>query len=376
MTREAFDLAVRRLAGDGDLLLERTLVLLGELASYAPIPSAALAESARRNLDTAVRALRSGRELSPEELPESGITRERARQGVPIEDMLWGYRANIGVIQRRFIEIAFTEGVAPELMLDGSRLLWSLGDAFTHQVMRWYQEWTVEQALRDSHLREEFVRELLTGTIGQADLGRRCAAYGLDEFGRYAAVRARGESRGGVEELRRLLERRGSAPGRPALIAVLGGECAGVVARRPAPVPGLVVGVGARLPLARQAESFHIAGNVLEAATRLHTEGVFALEDLSWRVAAANAPEVGAYLVERYLTPLREHGEFGRQLEVTLRAYLDNGQNIARTAAALVVHVNTLRHRLNRFTELTGASLTSTEVIVELAWALEFGALD
>ncbi|MET8184089.1 helix-turn-helix domain-containing protein [Streptomyces sp. NPDC005336] len=33
----------------------------------------------------------------------------------------------------------------------------------------------------------------------------------------------------------------------------------------------------------------------------------------------------------------------------------------------MVIHVNTLRHRLRRFGEITGTSLSSTNVIVELA---------
>jgi putative transposase len=59
-----------------------------------------------------------------------------------------------------------------------------------------------------------------------------------------------------------------------------------------------------------------------------------------------------------------------------VRAYLTSGLSIGRTAAKLMIHVNTLRHRLRKFSELTGASLSSTDVIVELAWALELGAMD
>jgi putative transposase len=108
----------------------------------------------------------------------------------------------------------------------------------------------------------------------------------------------------------------------------------------------------------------------------LHETGVFGVEDLSWRLAAVDVPEVTAHLRRRYLEPLRSEGEFGAVLEETLRTYLSQGLNVARSAAALVTHVNTLRYRLRRFTELTGQSLESTEVLVELTWALELGAVD
>ena len=115
------------------------------------------------------------------------------------------------------------------------------------------------------------------------------------------------------------------------------------------------------------AASFRTANRVLEVACRLHPAGVFSIEDMSWRLAAAADSEVGRHLATRYLLPLRTLGEFGQQLEHTVRAYLASGLNVGRTAAQLVVHVNTLRYRLQRFSEITGASLSSTEVIVELA---------
>ncbi len=53
-----------------------------------------------------------------------------------------------------------------------------------------------------------------------------------------------------------------------------------------------------------------------------------------------------------------------------MRAYLEHDRSIPRTAAALHVHVNTPRYRLSRFEALTGRSLTQTDTLVELAWAL------
>ena len=37
----------------------------------------------------------------------------------------------------------------------------------------------------------------------------------------------------------------------------------------------------------------------------------------------------------------------------------------------LDVHPNTVRHRLERFEEITGRSLRETETVVELWWALQ-----
>jgi DNA-binding PucR family transcriptional regulator len=45
--------------------------------------------------------------------------------------------------------------------------------------------------------------------------------------------------------------------------------------------------------------------------------------------------------------------------------------HIDETAGALHVHPNTLRHRLRRFEEATGANLRQPSDLIELWWALE-----
>ncbi|GLX07321.1 hypothetical protein Misp03_42470 [Microbispora sp. NBRC 16548] len=71
------------------------------------------------------------------------------------------------------------------------------------------------------------------------------------------------------------------------------------------------------------------------------------------------------------LGPLREHdARRGSDLEPTLRAFLDHDGQWAATAAALHIHVNTLRNRLAKITELTGRDVGRTEDRVDLFLAL------
>jgi DNA-binding PucR family transcriptional regulator len=37
------------------------------------------------------------------------------------------------------------------------------------------------------------------------------------------------------------------------------------------------------------------------------------------------------------------------------------------------MHVNSLRHRLERYREITGADLADTETVAEVWWALQYG---
>jgi hypothetical protein len=71
------------------------------------------------------------------------------------------------------------------------------------------------------------------------------------------------------------------------------------------------------------------------------------------------------------LGPLRAHDSArSGELESSLRAFLDNNAHWAATAAALHVHVNTLRNRLARVAELTGRDVNRTEDLVDLFLAL------
>ncbi|HEY4571909.1 MAG TPA: helix-turn-helix domain-containing protein, partial [Kribbella sp.] len=74
------------------------------------------------------------------------------------------------------------------------------------------------------------------------------------------------------------------------------------------------------------------------------------------------------------LGPLREHDRLrDSELEATLRAFLANDGQFGATAAALFVHVNTLRNRLAKITELTGRDVARTADRVDLYLALEAG---
>ena len=77
---------------------------------------------------------------------------------------------------------------------------------------------------------------------------------------------------------------------------------------------------------------------------------------------------------ESLLAPLEEHdARQGSDLVATLRTFLDSGGRWQETAQSLHVHVNTLRHRLERVESLTGRRLDSTPDRVDLWLALQAG---
>ncbi|MEV0407650.1 PucR family transcriptional regulator ligand-binding domain-containing protein [Actinoallomurus sp. NPDC050550] len=87
-------------------------------------------------------------------------------------------------------------------------------------------------------------------------------------------------------------------------------------------------------------------------------------------------PETLRRFSSAVLDPLRAHDAArGGGLEASLRAFLDNDSHWAATAAALHVHVNTLRNRMTRVAELTGRDVNRTEDLVDLFLALRADAL-
>lgn len=348
--------------------------VLRDLSSYQTVEPAALEISVSRNLAIAVRALRSGHPPAASDLVEAEqTTRERFGHGIPVEEIIRAFRISIGLIQERFVEICFAEGVPADATLAGSRILWATGDAFTTRVITAYHAFDLDSALQDAQRRTGYVRAMLHGQLNIAESAGDIATYRLDPDARYAAIRCLVAPEA-AERTRRAVEAGGSLPNRAALVAVDGGECLGIVARRPSPDVARVIGIGPFVPLREVADSFRVASRTCEVAGLLGRRGVFGIEDLTWRLAAADHPDVTGFLTERYLAPLRAEGEFGAVLEETLRVYLAHGMNITRSSEVLVTHANTLRYRLRRFTELTGRSLDSVEDVVELMWALEMVA--
>jgi putative transposase len=368
---------IARLERNIDQLTPATIShVLRDLDSYAAVEPAALEVSVRRNLAIAVRALRANRPPAATDLGEAEqTTRERFAQGIPVEEIIRAFRISIGLIQERFVETCFAEGVSADVTLSGSRLLWAVGDAFTTRVITAYHAFDLDSALQDAQRRTGYVRAMLHGRLNLAEAAADLATYRIDPDAPYAAIRCLADPHT-AERTRRALEAAGSLPSHGALVAVDGAECIGIVARRPGGQEAQVLGMGPFVALRDIADSFRIASRACDVATQLERSGVFGIEDLTWRLAAADHPEVTAFLTERYLRPLRAEGEFGAVLEETLRVYLAHGMNIARSAEVLVTHANTLRYRLRRFHELPGRSLESVEVLVELMWALELGVTE
>jgi DNA-binding PucR family transcriptional regulator len=107
------------------------------------------------------------------------------------------------------------------------------------------------------------------------------------------------------------------------------------------------------------------------AASVINASGLVRADDHVAALVAHGDPPLLATLAERRLRPLEaETPASRRRLAETLRAWLDHQGEVARVAAELHVHPQTVRYRLGRLRERFGDALDDPAARFELSLAL------
>ena len=342
---------------------------VADVAGYQGVAEADITSSVEQNLRMAIQAVKSGTVPASSQLAlEARVAQVRFHQGLRIEDILRGYRLSMAVIQDRFLDIAQELRLGDREVLAAHRVLWGVSDSYTAALVHSYRESSVQQAVRDHELRQGYLRAVLAGTLSGAELVSRSADFGIDPRRNFRALRARPRPGTSADDL--LGELVAPLRSGDGVLTVLAGDVIGFLTGKPAGSGAATIAVGPLLPLTALAESDGVADRVFAAAWRRPDAGSYCLEDLTWRTAAGD-PDVTAVLRRRYLAPFADDAEFGRIVLDSVRLYLAHDRRISAAAKALSVHENTLRYRLQKFEQLTGARLDATATLVELCWAFE-----
>jgi hypothetical protein len=374
----AWDLLVGTLRSEQAELARRVReAIQAELLAYRLIPRDAHDTEVGLELGQVLHCARGGRAaLTDRERAElAAVGEQRARQGVPIDDMLRAWRIGIEVVVGYAREVGQRQGVEDARVLEfvQSALAWS--DLAMVTTTRAHRRAGLAAARAAEEGHANFVRETLLGTIPSAELRIQAEMYGLDPAGEYVAVRARLGQAITQCQLEQELGLHDSAKERCGLCAAVDGDVAGFLSEAPPSRIEGIVGFGPPRPLERLAESYRSAARALVTAEACGLQGAYDIASLGLRPAVALDAEVGELLRRRYLEPLAAASS-ARELIATLRAYLACGMHVERTATRLFVHQNTVRYRIARFEELTGASLGDTEALLEVWWALELSAMN
>lgn len=347
-----------------------------ELPAYTDLPAEVLELGIRAEVERVLRSARAGQAAASEaELAElAEIGELRARQGVPVETMLRAWRIGIQVVIAHSREAGERMGIGASDLVELIESLLAWSDVAMVTTAAAHRRAELEVARQEQEYRTNLVHSVLLGTVGSSDIAVQAASYGVDVTREYVAVRARPATDSSHRDLERALGFHEAVQHRRGLSALLDGDLAGFLRERPPGAPPGVVGVGPPRPLDRLAESFRLATRALLSADAFGLTGVHDISSLGLRCAVVADGDVGEALCQRYLDPLAASGSASEIID-SLRAYFDCGMRVEAAAARLYVHSNTLRYRLARFEELTGASLRDPGVGFEVWWALQRAAM-
>lgn len=347
-----------------------------ELPAYRSVPAGTLDEDVRVEVERVLRAARAGSAAASEHEIDglAVIGKLRAQQGVPVDDMLRAWRIGVQIVVSHAREVGSRLGIDDERVLEfvESALAWS--DVAMVTTARAHRQAEVEVAAADQERRSAFVRDALLGVLAPAELRIQAESYLLDPDREYVAVRARGTGREAARTFEHALGLPEAVRDRCGLSTLWDGDLAGFLYAVPETDFDGVAGVGPPRPLEQLAESYRLATRALTTASACGLTGVHDLPSLSLRAAVAADAEIGDILRARYLDPLADSGS-ADELMATVRSYLACGTHVETTARRLFVHQNTVRYRLARFEELTGANLREPEVAFEAWWALTRAAM-
>ncbi|MFC3850382.1 PucR family transcriptional regulator [Corynebacterium hansenii] len=347
--------------------------LRATVPGYDVVPTEALAASARRNLDLSIRIIRAGGHPSPDGVPEAeALANERLRQGVSLGHVLSGFRTSMTVILQRLIELAPLSGIPADQVLECSTLLWSLGDVFSARATAVYRDREIARAVADSERKSAWIGAAVSDSMDPAELLRGAAAYDVPTDAPLRALAAPVRPRSGHAGEREI-QRWAESAGARALTAVRSNMIVGILigdVADDAEEPAMTVALGEPATLADLPVSFEAASRALRAADAVGARRLVDLESLSWRMGVHSSPDTTRMLRRRYIGALDGAGAIRDDILESVRAYLDNRMNIPAAAASIPVHVNTLRYRLRRFSELTGADLGDVDHLIEVSWAM------
>lgn len=336
--------------------------------SYSTVLDHQIQRSVQMNIDASCQALAGHTavpSLAQRQLIDERVA-ERVSSGVPIEDVIRGFRVAWSFIRERFVQIGREVGLDSQDILEGAQILWELSDFLMAQASLTYQQLGIDNELVVAARRSAVMEKLLTGIEDVEAIAEDLQGFDLGGGESYVVFISRPEEGGHVEALRRVLEQ---AHRGPRLVASKGAECVGVSADAPARVTGALTAVGPRVPLDEIPSSYRLAERTLAWMAK---RGM-SLCDYStpgWEVLVETETHLTQLFVEQFASPVGDRGEFGTVLLETLRVYLSSGQNVAKAAEELFIHPNTLRYRVQKYQEITGANMSSLDTVVRIAWAL------
>lgn len=347
---------IEQVVGEDDLLSSVVAGVRATVREVAPLTRPDIAGHTRALLLAATRALADRRGPLEAELSfveELAVT--RAGQGVPIEAVLRAIHVAERAIWSRARELAAAEGIETGLLLDARELYDDWAEVVRCRLITAHRTAQVGQRGRTSDRNAVILRRLLAGgsvaALAAAEAGLRVGA------GLWVLVARVGDSVATAG-----LERSARRDHGQALFAIVDDLLIGVLDHAPSSRVEAPLAVGAAGP----AEPEDLAGvrvlatAALAAAETIGKVGVIHIAEVVVPAALADRADLTTALLDCHAAAMTSLGPNAEQVVVGVCAWLEGDRDTASAAEALFVHPNTIRNRVQRFTDATGIDPSTT----------------
>ena len=331
----------------------------------ATLTTADIVGHTRALIFAATRALADRRAPSETELSfVEDFASTRARQGVPLESVLGAVRVSERTIWSRARELAPTSGVSAELLFDVRELYDDWAEAVRSRLVVAHRAASAESKPSVLDRDASLMRRLLEGGTTAA---LAAAEAGLPMKQGLWLVVGHAED---ADAWRRVLTQ--AAPGgTPPLVARVDGWFWAVTRGDPsggARGSGLAGGYAGPADAEGLAAARRLAVAALGAIQSTGSARLVHVAEVATQAAMSDRSDIAAMLGAHYGAAWRELGQAAEPIARAVLAWLDASRDVTVAANALFVHPNTIRNRVQRFTETTGIDLTTVFGATDAWW--------
>ncbi|MFE9094636.1 helix-turn-helix domain-containing protein [Streptomyces sp. NPDC007264] len=351
---------IERVVGEEDLLSSSVAGVRTMVPEVAALTTADIAGHTRALLAAATRALAARRGPTQAELSfveDLGVT--RARQGVPIEAVLRAVHVAERAIWSRAREIAAATGVSIELLLDARELYDDWAEAVRARLIEAHRVTRADHGVRTSDREAALLRRVLEGGSAAA---LAAAEAGLPTGGLWVLVLRPDVAAAGVRQ--RLSEQA------PVLFGVVDGLLVGVLAQAPprSGVTPLRAGLAGPAGPEELAAARRLSALALAAAEATGRPGLVHVAQAAALAAVLDRADLATVLLDHHQPAWTALGANAEPVALAVRAWLEADRDVNGAAGQLFVHPNTVRNRVQRFTEATGIDPYTTFGAVDAWW--------
>jgi hypothetical protein len=335
-----------------------------------PVVMGQIVAIARRNVELFFRSILEGQQPSETDLdPFRESAKDRAGEGMPLEDLLHAYRLGGRIGWQAVVEAARQD--ERSALLGGAERLMDYVDSVSAAVAQAYLDERQHLVSEEERRLRDLFDAIVSGaplTPGLRELAERMGLPPADLYRPFAQT-VPGAAAYEHGQLAAELRSRG-------LLALTEGDrVSGLAAADQADgfeSDGALVAIGDPTPRAELADALEEVRMLVDLGRRQGRTGELRPEQHVPELLLARSPRLAAMLRERALGPLERHApRRGSDLLETLTTFLDCQLDRRKAAERLHVHPNTLDYRLRRAEELTGLRLSRPEDLTLVALALK-----